>query len=311
MELRHIRYFVAVAEELHMGRAAKRLHISQPPLSMQIANLERELGLQLFLRVGRGLELSDAGREFLKHAYYLLDGVGLAVRATQRANQGEVGELALGFVAAMSYSYLPEVLRSYRRRYPNVAMTLHEWVGAQQLQALGDGRLHVGLLRPPVEQPGLTSEIILREPYLVALPYDHPLTGDPLPLEALSREPFIMFPQRIGGRFYEHAMALCHHAGFTPKVVHEATQLHTIVGLVGGGLGLAIVPASARLLSMQGVRYAGLADGHLAAEIAMAWRTDDKAPATLNFLAVARTILSERQAGMPGELPASPMDRQA
>lgn len=293
MELRHIRYFVAVAEELHMGRAARRLNMSQPPLSMQIAALEGELKLKLFSRLNRRLSLTLAGSEFLRHAYHVLDDVSLAAASAQRVQSGESGSLDVGFVAAMSYSYLPAVLKAYQATFPDVALVLHEMAGTQQQGALRTGRLDIGFLRPPIVSDQMHSEVVLRESYLVAFPADHRLFADPISPAVLQDERFVMMKQRQGWRVRDQSMELCLNAGFTPKIGQETLELHTMIGLVSGGLGVAIVPASARFLGIGGVRYATLAPDILSpeAEIAMVWRGDDESPQVRNFRAVTTRVM--------------------
>ncbi len=294
MELRHIRYFIAVAEELHMGRAAKRLHISQPPLSMQIAALESELGLKLFSRLNRRLTLTAAGSEFLRHAYHVLDDVSLAAASAKRGETGESGSLSVGFVAAFSYSYLPTILQAYRTAFPGVALALHETAGDQQQGALRAGRLDIGFLRPPIAAEELYSEVILRESFVVAFPEGHELFSDPVSPASLKDERFIMNRQRPGWRVRDQTIELCRNAGFAPKIAHEALELHTLIGLVSGGLGVAIVPTSAKFLGIRGVQYASMSPGGMSpeAEIAMVWRRDDQSPQVGNFRTITTRVMN-------------------
>jgi DNA-binding transcriptional LysR family regulator len=292
MELRHLRYFVAVAEELHYGKAAKRLHISQPPLSVQISALEQELGLKLFKRLGRTIELTAAGHEFLEHSRRLLKQVELAVRSAERVNRGAIGEISVGFLSALAYSYLPWLLREFGKRYPDVNLILHEMTVQQQLDALLEARLQVGLLRPPVNSPELSSEVVLREPYVVALNETHPFAaGDSIAMETLKDERFIMNSRRMGGRYLAQVMSMCHDAGFTPNVAQEAQQLHTTVGLVSAGLGIAIVPASIQVLQMEGVVYRPLSGTLPSSQVTMAWRRDETSPAVRAFSDLVREIV--------------------
>ncbi len=297
MELRHIRYFIAVAEELHMGRAAKRLHISQPPLSMQIAALEKELGAKLFLRGSRRLTLTPAGQEFLKHAYHVMADVSLAITSSRKISSGESGTLTLSFIAAMAYSYLPPILKRFSEQFPEVLLLLDDMSGAQQIDALRGGRLQVGFVRPPVADEELSSEIVVKEPYLLAMPEHHPKRRDAVHLPDFSAEKFIMVPARPGWRVHDQSMEICKSAGFTPKVIHEAREVHTLVSLVSAGLGVALVPSSARRLGIAGVRYASLQSDHYLpeAEIAMVWRHEEASPTVHNFLTVARNVLREAQ----------------
>ena len=200
MELRHLRYFVAVAEELHFGRAARRLEMAQPPLSIQIQRLEKELGVKLLERTQRHVGLTAAGRVFLERARRVLEQAELAVHAAQRAGRGETGSLAVGFVGSATYGVLPEVLRLFRRRFPDVDLMLYEMGSTAQQRAVVEGRLHLGLIRTPRDNAGLdealAQQVVQREPLVVALPKGHALTRlETLPLIQLAAEPFILFPR--------------------------------------------------------------------------------------------------------------------
>ena len=294
-----MRYFVAVAEELHFGRAAKRLHISQPPLSQQIHHLEEEVGVELFSRIGRHIELSAAGREFLDYARSALAQVEQGVRSAQRVQRGESGQLAVGFITSMAYTYLPWVLRVFRSRFPDVELVLSEQETWSQLRALQQGRLHVGIVRGPVDEPELSGSTVHFEPFIVALQDDHRLAGRKrVRLAALANDPFIMFPHRLGGHFYEQVMGLCRRAGFTPNVSQEAIQMHVAVGLVSAGIGIALVPASMELLPMAGVVFRPLVGNGAKAEIAIARRAGDDSPIVRAFSAVAAEVISGGVSGI-------------
>lgn len=295
MKLRHLRYFVAVAEELHFGHAATRLHISQPPLSTQISDLEKELGLKLFTRMGRSIELTAAGREYLAHARRVLTNVELAVQATKRVNRGEVGEVSVGFMSTLSYSYMPWLLREFRKRFPDVDLILHEMRVRQQVQQMLEARLQVGLGRPPIDSPELCSEVLLRELYIVVLNDEHRLAAcESIAMDALKDEPFILSPQRLGSRIHTQVVAMCHDAGFSPKVAQEAEQMHTAVGLVSAGLGIAVVPASVQTLQMDGVVYRPLSSTQRSSsDIALIWRRDERSPVVKSFCEVVRQIVPQ------------------
>lgn len=291
MELRHLRYFVAVAEELHFGRAARRLHMSQPPLSQQIAALEREMGTQLFRRGGRRVELSAAGQVFLQHAREILSHADFAVRVAQGVDRGEDGELAVGFVGSIAYTLLPWILREFIRRAPKVALMLHEQTIEMQIRSLEDGRLNVGLLRPPIHNPDLEVKTIFVESFVVALPVGHPLSRRQIvPVADLKNESFITFPRRMGGRFYEEIIGLCRRAGFAPNVVQEVTQMHAAVGLVSAGIGIAIIPSSLQVFKIGGVTYRPIDDHEATAEIAVTWRRNDSSPVISRFIEVAQEV---------------------
>jgi DNA-binding transcriptional LysR family regulator len=291
LELRHLRYFVTVAEELHFGRAAARLHVSQPPLSMQIKGLEAELGTRLLSRTQRKVELTAAGAVFLKEAREILHRVDQAASAARRAARGEAGELAVGFVTIADYNVLPAALSALRQRSPGIALTLHEATTDVQLRELAGERLDVGFVLPPVNDPRLTLMPLLREPLVAALPQQHALAAGrgKLRLARLKDAPFILFPRHMAPGLYDDIVSFCRHAGFSPRVEQEAIQMQTIVSLVSAGLGVALIPASMRNLGRTGVVYRALREPSPLTEIALAWRTGDERPALARFLEAVRS----------------------
>lgn len=291
MELRSLRYFVTLAEELHFGRAARRLAMTQPPLSQSIAALERELGVRLFERTRRKVALTHAGSAFLDEARATLARAAQAIEAAQRAQRGHVGRLAIGYLAATAYTFLPLVLRDYSRSFPGVKLDLRELTLPQQIEALQRGDVHVGLLRPPVSDAELAAETILREPFVLALPVSHPLTAlRRVPARRLAAEPFVMFPRQPGLVFHDLVMGFCLRHGFTPRVAQEANQTHTVIGLVSASIGIALVPQSAQKIGLAGVAYRPLREATPASETAMAWRRLDPSPVVKAFLDVARRV---------------------
>ena len=291
MELRHFRYFVAVAEELHFGRAAARLHLAQPPLSRQIHQLEAELGVQLFTRTRRRIQLTPAGAVFLAEARRALAQADQAVAAARRAAQGEHALLRVGFIGAASYSILPAIVRAFRERCPTVGLTLHEMTTAQQLQALRAGRLDIGFVRPPVVAPDLVVETVLREPLMVALPLMHPLAPtETVALAALAREPFVLFPRELAPDLYDQIGDLCERAGFRPQVTQEAVQMQTVVRLVGAGVGVSLVPRSVQNLHEPTVIYKPLADAAPCAEMAIVWPRGAQSPALEQLRQLATAV---------------------
>jgi DNA-binding transcriptional LysR family regulator len=289
MELRHLRYFVTLAEELHFGRAAERLHIAQPPLSQQIRQLETELGFQLFYRTKRTVKLTEAGEGFLKDVQQVLRQLEQAVQAGRQASRGEVGQLVVGFVSSAAYNILPTILRTFRTAVPTVSLELHELTSDQQLAWLQAGRLDVGFLRPPIEDPRFCLEVILQEPLVIALPDTHPLSHtSAISLNLIASEPFILFPRPLAPGLYDQIISLCQQAGFSPHVVQEAIQMQTIVSLVAAELGVAIVPASLRHLQRTGVVYKTLQEPTPMAEIAMIWRCDHQSPTLQRLMDVVR-----------------------
>jgi DNA-binding transcriptional LysR family regulator len=310
VELRHLRYFVAVAETLHFGRAAVRLHIAQPPLSRQIRQLEAELGLRLFERTQRRVQLTNAGQVFLVEARRILAQVDGAVSAARQAARGETGALAVGFIGAASYSILPPVVQAFRARYSRVELTLHEMSTEQQFAALREGRIEVGFVRPPVDDAQLAAETVLREPLLVALPRAHPLARRrALALAALAHELFVLFPRPLAPGLYDQIMVLCREAGFRPAVTQEALQMQTIARLVRAGVGVSLVPASVRNLRERGVIFRPLQDATADVEMAVAWRREDASALVQHFLAVAREATARPGAPSPSPGP-SPSARE-
>lgn len=288
MDFRAIRYFLAVAEELHFGRAARRLHISQPPLSQQIRKLEDELGVRLFERTQRRVSLTPAGQVFLVKVQSLLAGAEEAKRAAQRASRGELGRLVVGFIHAAFYNLLPPIVRRFRDAQPAVELVLQEMTNREQLAALGDGKLDCGFLRPPVVEPLIQVEVLSREPFVVALPKDHPLAARrKVALKSLAAEPLVMYPPRRSP-LYGQIVDGCVRSGFSPRVVQEAAYIDTLIGLVRAGIGLALLPACAREVGMSGIVYRALTGLTAQAETAVAWRREDRSPIVEAFLQCAR-----------------------
>lgn len=297
MELRHLRYFVTVAEELHFGRAAKKLHISQPPLSMQIRALEAELGVMLFNRTQRSVALTQSGNALLGEARHILTRVDQAVLMTRRVSRGEIGELAIGFISVADYNVLPVVLREFRRAFPLVNLTLRKSTTDAQIRDLLAGRIDVGFVLPPINEPSLESLPILREPLIAALPDKHPLArkAGKLVLEKLKDAPFILFPRPYAPGLYDDVVSCCKAAGFSPRVEQEAIQMQTIVSLVSAELGVALIPASLTNLRRTGVTYKELKAGSPLTEVHLAWRRGDDLPALLVFVDVASRIANTPQ----------------
>jgi len=289
MELRQLRYFVTLAGELHFGRAAKRLALTQPPLTQAIQKLERELGVRLFERTQRRVALTHAGKAFLDEARHTLARADGAVERARRASRGEVGRLAVGFLANTAYTLLPLVLRDFVRGYPGVTLDLRELTIPQQLDALRRENIDVGLMRPPLVDAELVSETILEERFVLALPSAHPLCAmRRVPVRRLAGESFVMFPRTAGFVFHDLIMGFCQRAGFAPRVAQEVNQTHAVIGLVSAGLGVALVPASAQKIALAGVEYRPLHESTPLAQVSVAWRRADSSPVVAAFLQVAR-----------------------
>jgi DNA-binding transcriptional LysR family regulator len=301
MEMRHLRYFVTVAEELHFGRAAEKLHMSQPPLSIQIRALEDELGVVLLHRTQRHVSLTHAGHAFLQEARKILAQIEQAVLTTRRAGRGEIGELAIGFISVADYNVLPVVLRDFRSQFPLVNLNLRESTTDVQLQDLAAGRIDVGFVLPPVSAPGIESESILCEPLVAALPQRHRFAAKrgPLALSALSGSPFILFPRRMAPGLYDAIVSFCRAAGFSPQVEQEAIQMQTIGSLVSAEMGVALIPQSLTNLQRTGVVYKPLRERSPMTEIHVAWRKGDDLPALKLFLELARQNTRQGAARRP------------
>lgn len=294
IELRHLRYFVAVAEELHFGRAAERLHMAQPPLSQQIRQLEEYLGFQLFYRTKRSVRLTEAGQQFLDDTRQLLHQLEQAIETGRQISRGERGQLVIGFVSSAAYNVLPLILRAFRSQVPAVRLELHEMATNEQLQWLREGKIDIGFLRPPVEDKTLHLQIIVREPMVVALPETHPLAAESqIALATLANESFILFPRLLSPRAYDQIIGLCQQAGFSPKVVQEAMQMQTIVSLVAGNIGVAIVPVSLQNMQRTGVIYKPLAEPAPCAEVAVAWRSNDTSASVQQFLTIMQQTMQQ------------------
>ena len=280
MELRHLRYFVAIADAGHVTRAAAALGIGQPPLSQQIQALERELGLALFERLPRGVRLTEAGRAFAEDARRILREVEQAGERARRVARGEVGRIRVGMInSAPFHPLIPRLIREFRRRYPNVALTLEEHPTPVLAQALRDETIDVAFVRPLLgDDRGLAAETVLDEDLVVALPAGHALAQRArLPLLALSIEPFVLFSRTNGAGLHEAITGACRAAGFSPRVVQEAFQVTSIVNLVAAGLGVSIVPASMRLMQAEGVSFVSLQRPVPKARLSLSYRRADEA----------------------------------
>lgn len=286
MELRHLRYFVTVAETLNFRKAAKQLNMTQPPLSQQIQQIEHELGVELFDRRGRSIVLTAAGTVFLKDAYHILDLTDRMIRRTRQAARGELGQLHIGFVGSAAYQLLPRVLQSFRERFSEVEIVLSEMTSEQQLQALAEARIDLGLCRISQEyvQDHLQVKTVVWEPLCAVLPRQHRLAGQTvLNLADLAEEPFILFPQHLGKHLYQSIKQACETAGFTPQVTQEATHISTIVGLVAAGLGVSVLPGAVMASPHAHVTYRPLLQA-LPVPLSAVWREDKASPVCENFL---------------------------
>ncbi|GAB3942985.1 LysR substrate-binding domain-containing protein [Kribbella albertanoniae] len=299
MELRQLRSFVVVAEELNVGRAAVRLHLTQPSLSRQIAALERDLGVELFARVRKRFVLTAAGATFLAEAQELLRRSDEAVRAAQRTQRGELGTLRLWFVQSATFEALPRLLGTFRAAYPEVVLELESMTTLRQTEALRDGRIDVGLLRPNAPAvgapatgvsivrlaPGLESRVVSSDPLVVALPARHRLARRKrLRLEELAEEPFVFYSRPSGPVVHDTLIGFCRAAGFTPRIEQVAADVQTIVSLVAAGLGISLLIGPTPPSNPEAVVYRELSDDLPPWQLSVAWSPDNRSPVLARFL---------------------------
>jgi DNA-binding transcriptional LysR family regulator len=292
VELRHLRAFVLLAEELHFGRTARRLHVAQPALTKQIQQLEGALGVLLLNRTPRGVTLTDAGRTFLVEAQRTLAQVRSAFGAAERAGRGETGRIRVAFAAAGPNGVFPHVVHRFRAAFPDVAVELHELWSAQQQEALLLDRIDVGFAqRPTVESYLLEMEDLQEDPVVAVVHADDALAAeDSVALARLAERPFILFPRALAPAWFDEVVSACHGAGFSPRVVQEAVGIDVTLGLVAAGLGVALLPASVRTLHREDVVYVDLEPPVPAQRTAIVWRRDEPSPVVQRFLDVARSV---------------------
>jgi DNA-binding transcriptional LysR family regulator len=274
MQMRHLECFLAVAEELHFTRAAQRLHLSQPPLSRHVRELEEELGVALFRRTRRNVTLTNAGKAYQQRVHSILSQLAQAREEAVRIHRGEVGTLTIGFVGALTYEFLPGLLRRYRARMPNVHLSLRDMVPAEQIEALATGRIDVGFagILPDDCAPEIAHRVLRRERMAAALPDGHILAKrKTIPLEALAEEPWVVMERKISPTYDRFIRRLCAQAGFSPRVEHEAARAQAMLGLVAIGLGVTIVPETIARLPSPGVVFRPLKQ-RLIYEHAVIWR---------------------------------------
>jgi len=293
MELRHLRYFVVLAEELHFGRAAARLGISQPPLSQQIRALEQDLKAPLFWRTNRRVELTDAGHALLLEARATLDQAERAAAVVGQAQRGQIGELRIGFApSAPLIGPFTATLLAFRKAAPAVRLVLDDQVSPQQIEALLQRRLHIGFVRSPTAPDlpeALAAVELYREALSVFLSADHPLARKRVvPLKALAEELFVFFPRSHGTSLYDQVFALCRKAGFAPRIAQEARANATILGLVAVGLGVSILPTSLRGIALANVACRALSPSGVPTSMWLVHRRHDQSPIAETFVTLAR-----------------------
>ncbi|MDR7143634.1 LysR family transcriptional regulator [Rhizobium sp. BE258] len=289
MELRHIRYFLAVAEERNFTRAAAKLGIGQPPLSQQIRDLEAEVGAALFHRVPHGAELTAAGEAFLGEAKASLAAAEKAKLAAQRANRGETGRLALGFTASSAFNtVVSATIRRFRAQWPEVRLSLTEMNTLALMEKLQRGELDATFMRPSLDDPpGVRLKRLADEPMVIALPARHPLAKRAaLPLSLLANEPFILFPRLVGLSLFDDVVLACRKAGFELEVAQEAPQISSVVNLVAAELGVSIVPESIAQIRLDGVAYRPIEGPPAVARLALAVLKTQRSPVTENLMSL-------------------------
>ncbi|MEU5259781.1 LysR substrate-binding domain-containing protein [Amycolatopsis sp. NPDC021455] len=290
MELRHLRYFAAVAETCHFGRAAERLHIAQPALSHAIRQLEDELGVALLARTTRQVTLTPAGEFFLGEVRRVLAAVEAGVRGVRRIGAGQLGLVRIGFTGTAAFSHLPHLARALAQRVPQVELEVRaDLLTVEQCALLRDGSLGIGVLRPPVTGDDIDYRVIEVEPLVLAVPADHRLAVEPVVAMAdLRAEPFVTYDGR-NSVVDEAVLRSCRNAGFTPERRHEAPGTAALLALVAGGLGVGVVPESARSLPLGGVVFRDLA-GAASVELALAWHRETRFPLVATVLAALEDV---------------------
>src|SRR5579859_2813156 len=302
IELRHLRYFVAVAEELHFGRAALRLHLAQPPLSQQIRKLESILGYPLFERNTRSVSLTSAGTVFLERAQRTLRNVDRDIDEARSIGRGEVGSLHIGFVGSAMLATLPAIFRAYREAYPLVRLHLHESFTSKVIEGLQNGTLDAGLLRDGDPTDGLVAAPIYSEPFVAVLPARHSRARQKsISPAALRGEPFVYYPRSAGNRAFEKPLSLCEEHGFRPQIVQEASHWLTILRLIGAGLGVSIAPACVRHIASPDVVCIPLQSSRSGAKIVsnieLACLAGESRPIVARFAQIVKQTTPQSRAG--------------
>jgi DNA-binding transcriptional LysR family regulator len=293
IELRHLRYFLAVAETLHFSKAAQRLGMAQPPLSHQIKRLEQIIGHRLFDRTTRGVKLTLAGQLLADRARSTLEKVDDDLEQVRRLGRGEEGTLTVGFSGSVMFADLPMAIESYRRRYPKVELRLREMTTHAQIPALLDGTLDLAFLRDGDATEGIQMSTLFKEPYVAVLPKAHPLAHKrSLRVADLRNEPFIFFARRMGPLAFDRTMACCERSGFRPNIVQDAPQWPTLVRLVAAGLGVSLAPACVANVTIPGAVYRDIhAPCRTTVDLAVRQGSDKILPE--NFMQIAREHLAK------------------
>lgn len=297
MEFRHLRYFMALADEGNFGRAARRLHISQPPLTRQIRQLEDEFGAQLFERTSKGVDLTEAGHLFREEAARILALAQQAAERTRKAGRGQLGRLDVGIFGSAVLNVIPRLILEFRRCYPEVEVHLHTMTRPEQVVALQEGRLTVGFVRVFPDAPEMAVETVLKERLMVAINRDNELSRHrEIAVRAFAGQPLILFPSSPRPSLGDHVVALCHAEGFQPRVAQEVEDVVTSIALVSCGFGICVVPECATRLRLPHVVYRPLKGTEQLIELGCAYRPDDRSPILRSFLDVVRQFRSANEA---------------
>lgn len=289
MELRHLRYFIVVAEELNLTRAAEKLFIAQPPLTRQIKQLEDELEVQLFIRKPRGLELTIGGKHFLKQAYGIIDRVTASIKSTRQVALHRKTTFSIGFVPSVFYGQLPLMVRRLRRN-KNLEIVLHELKTQEQIEALKSGKIDIGFGRIRIEDPEVEQNVLFNEPLIAALPSEHPLTLQSPNLQQLAEIPMVVFPESAGPSFADMTLGLFQHKGLKIEVIQQVNDLQTALALVASGMGFALVPDQVKKLQREGVDYVPISDDNIRTPVITSRRCEDNPNAVMRLV---NTILAE------------------
>ncbi|MBR9857903.1 MAG: LysR family transcriptional regulator [Gammaproteobacteria bacterium] len=289
MELRHLRYFVVVAEELNLTRAAEKLFIAQPPLTRQIKQLEEELEVQLFIRKARGLELTQGGQYFLQQVHSIMDRLDASIEGTRQVAQHRKTVFSIGFVPSVFYGQLPLMVRRLRRN-KNLEIVLHELKTQQQIDALKSGKIDIGFGRISIEDPDVEQEVLFNEPLIAALPAAHPLTQQVPTMQQLAEVPMVTFPAGAGPNFSDVALGLFHRRGLKVQVIQQVNDLQTALSLVASDMGFALVPEQVKKLRREGVDFMPVADEHITTPVIASRRRGENPNAVMRLV---NTILAE------------------
>ena len=298
MELRHLRYFLALADELHFGRAAQRLAISQPPLTVAIQQLEAEVGAPLFMRNSRGVQLTAAGLALMPAAQTALDQAAQALDVARDAASGQVGRLHIGFAGTVLYRGLPQMLRRFQAEHPRLALNLRELSSSEQLVELLHGRLDVGFAHVPRAPDGLAEQLVSSQPFVACVPQGHPLAAErAVPLAALAGEALAIVSREVSPDYHARILAACQAAGFAPQPLHELRHWLSVVSLVAQGLAVALVPEALRQSGLAGAVFVPVTDPHGALpryETRCLWRPAPDQPALGLFLQAVHSVAEGR-----------------